>query len=98
MTLNQHLQIVKSTRNIVRFLFAILTFLNVLLNFFSLRQTTIFYGEDYSMWSYKMRRDLTSLHESIWDIVEFGAQAPHVGDEDYNSNEAAQVRHFNSQV
>jgi hypothetical protein len=23
-----------------------------------------------------MRHHLTSLHESIWDIVEFGAQAP----------------------
>jgi hypothetical protein len=26
-----------------------------------------------------MRHHLTSLHESIWDIVEFGAQAPKVG-------------------
>jgi hypothetical protein len=25
------------------------------------------------MWSDKMRHHLTSLHESIWDIVEFGA-------------------------
>jgi hypothetical protein len=49
------------------------------------------------MWSDKMRHHLTSLHESIWDIVEFGAQAPQVGDEDYDSNEAAQIRHFNSQ-
>jgi hypothetical protein len=32
-----------------------------------------FDGEDYCMWSDKMRRHLTSLHESIWDIVEFGA-------------------------
>jgi hypothetical protein len=45
-----------------------------------------------------MRHHLTSLHESIWDIVEFGAQAPQVGDEDYDSDEAAQIRHFNSQV
>jgi hypothetical protein len=55
-----------------------------------------FDGEDYCMWSDKMRRHLTSLHESIWDIVEFGAQAPLVGDEDYNSDEVAQIRHFNS--
>jgi hypothetical protein len=50
------------------------------------------------MWSDKMRHHLTSLHESIWDIFEFGAQAPHVGDEDYDSDEAAQIRHFNSQA
>jgi hypothetical protein len=52
--------------------------------------------EDYCMWSDKMRHHLTSIHENIWDIVEFGAQAPQVGDEDYDSNEAAQIRHFNS--
>jgi hypothetical protein len=40
-----------------------------------------FDGEDYCMWSDKMRHHLTSLHESIWDIVEFGAQAPQMGDE-----------------
>jgi hypothetical protein len=45
-----------------------------------------------------MRHHLTSLHESIWDIVEFGAQVPHVGDKDYDSDEAAQIRHFNSQA
>jgi hypothetical protein len=50
------------------------------------------------MWSDKMKHHLTSLHESIWDIVEFGAQAPQVGDEDYDSDEAAQIRHFNSQA
>jgi hypothetical protein len=32
-----------------------------------------FDGEDYCMWSDKMRHHLTSLHEIIWDIVEFGA-------------------------
>jgi hypothetical protein len=32
-----------------------------------------FDGEDYSMWSDKMRHHLTSLHASICDIVEFGA-------------------------
>jgi hypothetical protein len=57
-----------------------------------------FDGEYYSMWSDKMRHHLTSLHESIWDIVEFGAQARQVGDEDYDSDEAAQVRHLNSQA
>jgi hypothetical protein len=57
-----------------------------------------FDGEDYCMWSDKMRHHLTSLHESIWDIVEFGAQAPQVGDKNYDSDEAAQIRHFNSQA
>jgi hypothetical protein len=55
-----------------------------------------FDGEDYCTWSDKMRHHLTSLHESIWDIIEFGAQAPQVGDKDYDSDEAAQIRHFNS--
>jgi hypothetical protein len=55
-------------------------------------------GEDYFMWSDKMRHHLTSLHKSIWDIVEFGAQVPQVGDKDYDSDEAAQIRHFNSQA
>jgi hypothetical protein len=32
-----------------------------------------FDGEDYCMWSDKMRHHLTSLHASIWDIVEYGA-------------------------
>jgi hypothetical protein len=41
---------------------------------------------------------LTSLQESIWDIVEFEAHAPQVGDEDYDSDEAAQIRHLNSQA
>jgi hypothetical protein len=45
-----------------------------------------------------MRHHLTSLHESIWDIVEFGAQVPQVGDKDYDSDEAVQIRHFNSQA
>jgi hypothetical protein len=57
-----------------------------------------FDGEDYCMWSDKMRHHLTSLHESIWDIVEYGAQVPQVGDKDYDSDEAAQIRHFNSQA
>jgi hypothetical protein len=50
------------------------------------------------MWSDKMRHHLTSLRESIWDIVEFGAQAPKVGDKDYDSDKATQIRHFNSQA
>jgi hypothetical protein len=50
------------------------------------------------MWSDKMRHHLTSVHESIWNIVEFGVQAPQVGDEDYGSDEATQVSHFNSQA
>jgi hypothetical protein len=50
------------------------------------------------MWSDKMRHHLTSLHKSIWDIVEYGAQVPKVGDKDYDSDEAAQIRHFNSQA
>jgi hypothetical protein len=57
-----------------------------------------FDGEDYCMWSDKMRHHLTSLHESIWVIVEFRAQAPHVAGKDYDSDEAAQIRHFNSQA
>jgi hypothetical protein len=57
-----------------------------------------YFDEDYCMWSDKMRHHLTLLHESIWDIVEFGAQVPQVGDKDYNSDEAAQIRHFNSQA
>jgi hypothetical protein len=57
-----------------------------------------FDGEDYCMWSDKMRHHLTSLHASIWDIVEFGEQVPKVGDEGYDLDEVAQIRHFNSQA
>jgi hypothetical protein len=57
-----------------------------------------FDGEDYCMWSDKMRHHLTSLHASIWDIVEFGAHVPTVGDEGYGSDEVTQIRHFNSQA
>jgi hypothetical protein len=64
--------------------------------FVPLGKPPYFDGEDYCMWSDKMRHHLTSLHESIWDIVEFGAQVPKVGDKDYDSDEAAQIRHFNS--
>jgi hypothetical protein len=58
----------------------------------------VFYSEDYCMWSDKMRHHLTSLHAIIWDIVEFGAQVPSVGDEGYDSEEVAQIRHFDSQA
>jgi hypothetical protein len=57
----------------------------------------VFNGEDYNR-SDMMRYHLTSLHTSIWDIVEFGAQVPSVGDEDYDADEVAQIRHFNSQA
>jgi hypothetical protein len=63
-----------------------------------LGKSPIFDGEDYCMWSDKMRHHLTSLHSSIWDIIEFGAQVPPVGDEGYDSDEVAQIRHFNSQA
>jgi hypothetical protein len=66
--------------------------------FVTLGKPPYFDGEDYCMWSDKMRHHLTSLHESIWDIVEFGVQVPQVGDEDYDSDEDAQIRHFNSQA
>jgi hypothetical protein len=55
-------------------------------------------GEDYSMWSDKMRHHLTSLHKSIWDIVEYGAQVPNKGDKDYDSEEVEQIQHINSQA
>jgi hypothetical protein len=58
----------------------------------------IFEGEDYNMWSDKMRHHLTSLHASIWNVVEFGVQVPSPGDEDYDTDEVAQIRHFNSQA
>jgi hypothetical protein len=45
-----------------------------------------------------MRHHLTSLHASIWDIVEFGAHESSVGDEGSGSDEVAQIRHFNSQA
>jgi hypothetical protein len=45
-----------------------------------------------------MKYHLTSLHTSIWDIVEFGAQVPSVGDEDCDADEVTQIQHFNSQA
>jgi hypothetical protein len=44
-----------------------------------------FDGEYYSMWSDKKRHHLTSLHASFWD-------------KDYDSDEVAQIRHFDSQA
>jgi hypothetical protein len=58
----------------------------------------MFEGEDYYMWSDKMRHHLTSLHKSIWDIVEYGALVPKKGDKDYDSEEVEQIQHFNSQA
>jgi hypothetical protein len=58
----------------------------------------VFDGEDYSMWSDKMRHHLTSLHKSIWDIVEYGAQVTKEGDKDYDSEEFDQILHFNFQA
>jgi hypothetical protein len=88
-----------STSSLVRFPYAILAFLNTLLYFFvPLGKPPVFDGEDYCMWSVKMRHHLTSLHASIWDIVEFGAQLPSTGDEGYDSDEVAQIRHFDSQA
>jgi hypothetical protein len=66
--------------------------------FVPLGKPPVFYGEYYSMWSDMMRHHLTSLHASIWDIIEFGAQVPSVGDEDYDADEVAQIRHFDSQA
>jgi hypothetical protein len=66
--------------------------------FVPLGKPPIFEGEDYSMWSARMKGHLTSLHKSIWDVVEYGAQVPQVGDKDYDSDEADQIRHFNSQA
>jgi hypothetical protein len=66
--------------------------------FVPLGKPPYFDGVDYCMWSDKMRHHLTSLHASIWDIVEFGAQVPTVGDESYGSDEVTQIWHFNSQA
>jgi hypothetical protein len=58
----------------------------------------MFEGEDYFMWSDKMRHHLTSLHKSIWDIVEYGVQVPKKVDKDYDSEEVEQIQYFNSQA
>jgi hypothetical protein len=58
----------------------------------------MFEGEDYSVWSDKMRHHLTSFHKSIWDINEYGVQVPKKGDKDYDEEEVKQIQHFNSQA
>jgi hypothetical protein len=58
----------------------------------------VFDGEDYSMSSARMKGHLNSLYKSIWDVIEFGAHVPQVGDKDYDLDEADQIRHFNSQA
>jgi hypothetical protein len=45
-----------------------------------------------------MRHHLTSLHKSIWDIVQYGVQVPKKGDKDYDSEEVEQIQYFNSQA
>jgi hypothetical protein len=45
-----------------------------------------FDGEDYARWSDLMKFHLTSLHKSIWNVVEYGAQVPSIGDEDYDED------------
>jgi hypothetical protein len=52
--------------------------------FVPLGKPPMFDVEDYNMWSDKMRHHLTSLHTSIWDVVEIGVQVPSPGDEDYD--------------
>jgi hypothetical protein len=66
--------------------------------FVPLGKPPFFGGEDYCIWSDKMRHHLTSLHKRIWDIVEYGAHVLKVGDKDYDSDEVNQIRHFNSQA
>jgi hypothetical protein len=36
-----------------------------------------------------MKFHLTSLHTSIWEVVEFGVQVRSVGDKDYDADEVA---------
>jgi hypothetical protein len=59
--------------------------------FVPLGKPPTFDGEDYARWSDMIRYHLTSLHKSIWDVVEFGVQVPSVGDEDYDEDEEAQI-------
>jgi hypothetical protein len=66
--------------------------------FVPLGKPPTFDGEDYARWSDLMKFHLTSLHKSIWNVVEFGAQVPSVGDDDYDEDEVAQIEHFNSQA
>jgi hypothetical protein len=45
-----------------------------------------------------MKSHLYSLHPSNWDVIDLGMKIPNTGDEDYDSNEAAQIIHCNSQA
>jgi hypothetical protein len=45
-----------------------------------------------------MKSHLSSLHLSIWDVVDLGIMLPEIGDEDYDSNEVTQIIHFDSQA
>jgi hypothetical protein len=47
--------------------------------FVPLGKPPMFDGKDYNMWSDKMRHHLTSLHTSIWDVVEIGVHVPSPG-------------------
>jgi hypothetical protein len=57
--------------------------------FVPLGKSPTFDGEDYARWSDLMKFHLTSLHKSIWNVVEFGAQVSSIGDEDYDEDEVA---------
>jgi hypothetical protein len=57
-----------------------------------------FDGEDYSWQSVKMKSHLYSLHPSIWDVVDLEMKIPKTDDEDYDSDEATQIIHCNSQA
>jgi hypothetical protein len=48
--------------------------------------------------SVKMKSHLYSLHPSIWDVVDLGMKIPKTDDEDYDSDEATQIIHCNSQA
>jgi hypothetical protein len=62
---------------------------NTPLLFVPLSKPPAFDGEDYSRWSEMMKFHLTSLHTSIWEVVEFGVQVRSVGDKDYDADEVA---------
>jgi hypothetical protein len=61
-----------SARSLVRFPYTTLAFLNAPLLSVPLGKPPVFDSEDYNMWSDKMRHHLTSLHTSIWNVIEFG--------------------------
>jgi hypothetical protein len=69
-TLNQPPPNTMSTKRVTKFLYSCIPKRTSLLSD-PLGKPLYFDGEDYSMWIAKMRHHLTSLHKSIWDIVEF---------------------------